>query len=243
MPDQNTKAWSFTHINHARRKLLHLSMNDYALVDLVHHRSSHPGSSFPGWCYASKNRLADDLGVSKRSILNMLDRLEEKGLIQRHPETKYLRSTPAWYDTAYLDGEETAPAVKKLHRGGEQTAPPSGEETAPNNKNTKQEEINEVSGDAPAALVSSKGGGEEIDVASAFQSRASYLRDRLGSSKEHVTSLLKVCRDEPPGRIEDALSYALDYPNARDRTRVFFFRLQRQKLGRSIGLARETRPT
>lgn len=180
---------------------------------------------FPWWA----------LNTIKRTIYN----LEERGLVISDNFNARKMDKTKWYRINYdalADYETTStqngPTIDPKWADEDTNLGRAIPETT--TETTTETNYNEVSAIAPAALVSSKRRGEAIEVTNAFQARAADLAARLGTGKDHLTSLLKVCRDEPPGRIDDALSYALDYPNARDRTRIFLFRLARQKIGRSV---------
>lgn len=50
-----------------------------------------------GWCFASREYLANLLGVSTRTLQRMLVRLKERELIEQHPhDTRRLRPTDLW---------------------------------------------------------------------------------------------------------------------------------------------------
>jgi len=52
----------------------------------------------PGWCYASKEHLAEGLGFTRRSIHNMINSLKAKGILESQEGTGYLRTTELWRD-------------------------------------------------------------------------------------------------------------------------------------------------
>ena len=85
----------YTLVLHSARKSLKITINEYVLADSIHKLSSNR-STVPGWCYASKEHLGKTLGFSRRSIHNMLNSLEKKGLVETNPENGHLRTTEAW---------------------------------------------------------------------------------------------------------------------------------------------------
>lgn len=85
----------YTLILHSARKVLDITINEYCLADTVHKLSGNR-SNVPGWCYAAKEHLAGTLGLSRRSIHNMINSLKGKGIIEVQEETGYLRTTEAW---------------------------------------------------------------------------------------------------------------------------------------------------
>jgi hypothetical protein len=87
----------YTMILHSARKALDITINEYCLADTIHKLSGNR-STVPGWCYASKEHLGMSLGVSRRSIHNMINSLKGKQLVEVQEETGYLRTTDAWRD-------------------------------------------------------------------------------------------------------------------------------------------------
>jgi len=85
----------YTLVLHSARKKLAITINEYCLTDTIHKLSSNR-SSVPGWCYASKDHLAKNLGVSRRSIHNMLTSLKKREIVEAQEDTGYLRTTELW---------------------------------------------------------------------------------------------------------------------------------------------------
>jgi hypothetical protein len=106
MPKENKEVekevLSYSLILHEARRKLDLSLNEYCVADSIYNLSNNPGSRVPGWCYASKKKISQMLGFKQWSIFNILSNLQRKGLIERDPETKYIKTTQLWYDTVIL---------------------------------------------------------------------------------------------------------------------------------------------
>src|SRR5450631_1094490 len=85
----------YTLILHSARKALDITINEYCLADTVHKLSGNR-STVPGWCYASKEHLGSVLGVSRRSIHNMINSLKGRGILELQEDTGYLRTTEVW---------------------------------------------------------------------------------------------------------------------------------------------------
>lgn len=140
---------SYTTVLHNERKILGITVNEYCLCDKVQKLMVNPQSKVPGWAYASRDHYADFLGITKRAVIYMIDRLCEAGLLERNDITKNLRVTAKWYNTVVVkklhpDGEIISPdAVKKLH--------PDGEIISPKNKRESNNE-NIVNAQVPEAL-------------------------------------------------------------------------------------------
>jgi biotin operon repressor len=88
----------YTVILHHPRKKLGMTINEYCLADTVHKLSSSR-SMVPGWCYASKEHLAESLGFSRRSIHNMINSLKGKGILEVQQGTGYLQTTELWHES------------------------------------------------------------------------------------------------------------------------------------------------
>ena len=119
------------------KRELDLSFLECAVCDVVYHLSNNPNTR---WCFASKNTLAGLFDITKRSLLRILDRLEERELIERHPETRHLRTTQKWYDSAivyreYMGGDKKSPMVTNSPKGGDIKSPHAGDKKSPNNNN------------------------------------------------------------------------------------------------------------
>lgn len=116
--------FNFTITNHEARTELNLTMNEYAIADLIYHLSNNPESE-GRWCYASKEKLGGYLGLSKQSAHKIITKLLERGLIERNESTKHLRTTKAWYDNVIIkDGKESLPLVKKVYSDGKESLLP-----------------------------------------------------------------------------------------------------------------------
>ncbi|MFH1565153.1 MAG: helix-turn-helix domain-containing protein [bacterium] len=88
----------YTIILHAARKKLQITNNEYCLTDVIHKLSGNR-SSVPGWCYASKECLAENIDVSRQSVHNMINKLVKKGLVELNSETGYLRTSDLWRES------------------------------------------------------------------------------------------------------------------------------------------------
>lgn len=93
---------NYTTIAHPARIRMGLTNNDYCIADMVH-QLSHQSNAMGGWCYASKETLGKYIGISKQSVHKILKKLITKGLIEKHPITSYLRSTPKWFGTVVAE--------------------------------------------------------------------------------------------------------------------------------------------
>lgn len=115
---------NYTTINHIAREKLDLTWIEYGLVDLVHNLSNNPKSE-SRWCYASKQTLADNLGVTKQYVHKMINKMISKGLIEKNDETNYLRTTEMWYESIVLqDSKQSLLPVNKVYSDSKQSLLP-----------------------------------------------------------------------------------------------------------------------
>jgi len=89
-------------------------MNDYILCDMISQLSNNPKYN---WCILSKDSMAEEISVSRKTIFNIIDEMIKKWFIERDAETKFLRTTQLWYDEfkVYTHSVKITPIVQKLH--------------------------------------------------------------------------------------------------------------------------------
>lgn len=133
---------NYTTINHAARKKLGISLNEYVLCDSIYHLANNPTSAVPGWCYASKNTLADNLDLDRSTVIRSINRLIERGLLLRDESTSYLKTTQIWFEEVLLTKSGKTPqnvrdnflqGVAKRHRVSQNAT--SGKTPHNNNNN------------------------------------------------------------------------------------------------------------
>lgn len=92
----------FTTIMHDPRLRFGLNNNEYCIADAIYHLSHNPDSIAPGWCYASREKIGMFFGLSRPSVIRALKKLIDKGLVEIHEQTKYLRASKIWYENFVL---------------------------------------------------------------------------------------------------------------------------------------------
>ena len=90
--------YGFTVVQHDPRLKFDLSNDTYCIADAIYNLSNNPASIVLGWCYSSRQSLADLLGISKRTVQRAINELVEKELVNINQETNFLRTTQKWYD-------------------------------------------------------------------------------------------------------------------------------------------------
>jgi len=86
-----------THIYHQARERFELSIIEYSVIAII--RSYEGGKDSRenyGWVFASKETIARCLSVSKRTVERSINAGLNKNLLEKHPATKYLRTTEKW---------------------------------------------------------------------------------------------------------------------------------------------------
>jgi predicted transcriptional regulator len=104
----------YTNIIHPVRKKFKLTCNEYVLLDIIYHLSNNPESKVKGWCYASKETLAQEIGISRQSICNLIDKLINKGLIEKDELTRFLKTKTEW-NLVYLNIKSDSNYVKNVY--------------------------------------------------------------------------------------------------------------------------------
>ena len=122
----------YTNIQHEIRKQFNLSCNEYVLLDMIYHLSTNPDSKIKGWCYASKEMLANEIGLSRQAIFNMIEKLSDLNLIEKDFQTRFLKTTEQW-NLIYFNQKDTLHKVKKVDREGKESLPEEGKESLHNN--------------------------------------------------------------------------------------------------------------
>lgn len=75
-------------------------MNQYAVADLISHLEGN--KKVPGWCFASKDWIAEELGISRATVFRAIDLLLQEKLLEKNEETSHLRTTTLWFETVVI---------------------------------------------------------------------------------------------------------------------------------------------
>ena len=135
----------YTTIIHPVRKHFQLSCNEYCVLDTIMRMQNNESN----WCYMSRETMAKDIDLSKQSILNIINKLIDLGLLTRNVSTKHLRVTALFQEHInnyknFTDGKESLlEQSKNFTETGKKTLPNNNT----NNKNTfirpKPEQVTE----------------------------------------------------------------------------------------------------
>lgn len=131
--------WKFTHIHHAFRRQAGISLNEYAVLDLIYKSHTFPKTkTIDGWATCSYSDIGDFLGLSKGAIHKIIERMEGIGLVEinpAHPSQK--RTTAMWFENAYLDDEKETEKFADLVKVQKVNATPKVQKV--NGKSSKSE--------------------------------------------------------------------------------------------------------
>lgn len=107
----STKKVTFTFMPHECRKRLKLDLYEFTVFDTVCQLSKRANKA-GGWCYASKQWIADLLDISRPTVHRIINKGLKEGLLERHPETRNLRTTLKWFQHVQAHKEK---GVKKFN--------------------------------------------------------------------------------------------------------------------------------
>lgn len=128
-----SKNWPYSHIPHGPRKSLGLTLNEYAVLDMIYKDQVYPAHR--GVSRVSINEIALALDLSKGGVF---------GIIERSVEKKYLEimsdgarcTTTAFYEVAYTEAETGKPSRSENERGRSESERNRSESERYNNNNT-----------------------------------------------------------------------------------------------------------
>ncbi len=104
MIDKKPIKFGFTIIQHGPRIRYGLSTNEYCVADIIYHLSNNPDSIALGWCFARRATLGKYLNLSRRTVINAINKLKNEKLVHMDKDTMYLKTTQDWYDHFILYG-------------------------------------------------------------------------------------------------------------------------------------------
>lgn len=159
-----------------------ISLNMYALCDMIYHLSNNKNNNYGGWCYMSKLTIAEQLDLTKQGVLKLIQKAIEMGFLEKDENTKFLRTTAKW-DEAYITiGKQSLPkvpnegvnkvggevnkvdtAVNKVYHGGKQSLPNNNIYNNNYNNNILEEEENNFSENKFSDSLQEK---KEVDLSS-----------------------------------------------------------------------------
>lgn len=98
----SNKAATFCTVDFKKKRESGLTLNEYVLLDITFSLSEENG--YYGWCTASKDYLADILDISRQSVFKIINKLIKNNWIEKHSETKFIRTTEKWHTVGVGNG-------------------------------------------------------------------------------------------------------------------------------------------
>lgn len=179
MDNQQSASPLYATLLYEVRKQLDVSIAEYFYLDMVYHLS------YQRWCNKSVENSAADMGIKKRGLLYMRDRLIEAGLLEKNKQG-FLRVTQKYIEVAvqkvHQSNYEHQKSVQKVH-SSVQKVHPGGAKSAPkNNKRiTEIKEINKENSETP--LSNASGYLKAKEIAEHLRRKQALVKDlnkRLG---------------------------------------------------------------
>lgn len=146
---------TYTTIIHQAREELGLSLNEYALADIIYQLQNSPTSKYEGWCYSSKAYLGKCIGVSEQAVHGILNKLYEKELLENEGKVTHnslIRVTQRWYECVINIKNQIKPntkeslvstkILKKVEYDTQETLVSDAKETLVNNNKRYNNNIN-----------------------------------------------------------------------------------------------------
>ena len=88
----------YTTIIHSCRIEHGLSNNDYCIANAIYHLSNNPDGKFKGWYYGKTETLGEMFKFSRATAYNCVQKLIEKQLVEKDPNSGFLRTTTLWWN-------------------------------------------------------------------------------------------------------------------------------------------------
>jgi len=104
-----------TTINEIALKMLGLTRDEYALCDYIQFRLADPRGKSGGWCFDTKQEIAEFVGITRPGLYKMVDRLEAARLLETDPTTGFARVTGRWIDTVSECKQSLQGGVNKVY--------------------------------------------------------------------------------------------------------------------------------
>lgn len=188
-------ALTYTNIQHQFRKANGLSLNEYIICDMIYHLANNPDSKIKGWCYMSKQKMADEFGLGKRTVEMILNRMIESGFLEKEPETTYLKTTTKWNSVYFRDSAESAHPTQNLRKHSAESAHDDSAEIAHNNNIIDNNNIQSKDG----ALIFESLLGKSFEIFSEAGLEGVFFQKMMAlysMSAVEVNSLFKAWKNE-----------------------------------------------
>ncbi len=143
-----------------------LTANEYMLIDIVARMGRRTG-----YCYATRQWLADQLNMTKQGLMLLVDRLLKKGLIDKNEKNKLI-AQGKWLEE--VDGIKRK-GGKKYSQSGKDNVP-SGQQSLPDDQNSLPN-IESIQSEVHEDTLSDKSKGEWNQVKEFYEKKLKSLMD------------------------------------------------------------------
>lgn len=149
-------AIKYTNIQHDFRKMHDISLLEYVICDMVWMYSNFSRSKVKDWCTETRQDLADEIGITKKTLITLVERMIEKGFLEKADSTKSLRTTNKW-ETVYtirtngvkITPEIITPKVNGLHQNNGQDGVKTSPDTIISNNTHSNNNIADAGNSVP----------------------------------------------------------------------------------------------
>ena len=132
MENQNNITNNYAMLLYSVRKELGISIGEYFYLEMIYHLSHS------GWCYKSLDNIADDMGITKRGLLKLRDRLIDRGLVVKN-DKGWVKPSAEYVEKAHFVAvNKVSKSVNKVHSSGEQSSPKINNRLIKNNIDTNE---------------------------------------------------------------------------------------------------------
>lgn len=93
----------YTTIQHAPRRKHGLTLVECCVADTIFLTCSNPNAPVEGWCSYSKKQIAEFVGITDRTVFQIINKLEDIGFVERQPVSGFVRTTGKWFNEFKYD--------------------------------------------------------------------------------------------------------------------------------------------
>ncbi len=122
-------ALRFTTIDHAVKKHLKINYTEYVLMDMIC-KLSNNSKNKSGWCFMSKSTMAEEINMTKVSVVNTINKLFDRGYLEKKDNGRRVKVSDGIAQFFEYNGKEVLPikekeTVKDVYRNGKESLPQS----------------------------------------------------------------------------------------------------------------------
>lgn len=190
---------SYTTILHSARKNLKLSCNEYCVADSIHLLCSNPSAPVPGWCTMTRTRLGAELDLSRRTVIDIVNKLEKNNLVIRNEED-HLKTTKTWFDTVHGAKQEEENSRK---RGVQNLHTPPQTDSADSAHPMQELHTPRAEVAHPRAESSQEGGADSAHNSNRNNNYSDNYNNKTSASAESASARVEVVDVEEEEKKED----------------------------------------